>query len=94
MAHGILGRVRAAILRGEYDVTFHALEEMAEDNLVVFDLENAVLDGTIQKIETDDVRGPRYTIVGPSAGGKTQVGVVGRFKETGVFLVVTVYEIA
>jgi hypothetical protein len=93
MPHRVLGRVQAAIIRGEYDLTFHAVEEMAEDNLGILDVESAVLDGKIEKTETDDMRGPRHTIVGPSADGKTLVGIVGRFKETGVFLVITVYEI-
>ena len=88
-----LGRIRAAILSGRYDLTFHAVEEMAEDNLDINDIENAILNGSIRKTEMDDPRGPRYTVVGPSVDGTTQVGVVGRFKETQVFLVITVYEI-
>ena len=92
MSRRILERIRSAIVDGAYDLTRHAVEEMAEDGLLVADVEHVVLTGTITKTETDDPRGPRYTIVGPAEDMKTDVGVVGRFTETGVYLIITVYE--
>jgi hypothetical protein len=89
----LLERIRDAIAGGDYDLTRHAVDEMAEDNLGLLDIECAVLDGEIVKTETDDPRGPRYTIVGLAKDGKTEVGVVGRFTETGVCLIITVYEV-
>jgi hypothetical protein len=89
----LLERIRDAIVGGEYDLTRHAIDEMAEDYLGILDVECAILDGEIVKTETDDPRGPRYTIVGLAEDGKTEVGVVGRFTETGIYLVITVYEV-
>jgi hypothetical protein len=89
----VLARIRNAVALGDYDLTFHAVEEMAEDNLEIWDLEEAVLNGDLTKTETDDPRGTRYTIVGTGTDGSTVVGVVGRFKETGVFLVITAYAV-
>ncbi len=66
---------------------------MAEDNLDILDVEAAVLSGELTKTETDDPRGRRYTIVGRGTDKRTVIGVVGRFKETGVFLIITVYEV-
>jgi hypothetical protein len=66
---------------------------MAEDDLIIFDVESAIVDGEIVRTETDDPRGPRYTVVGPAQDGKTEVGVVGRFIETGIYLVITVYKV-
>lgn len=86
-------RIRAVILRGDYDLTRHAIDEMAEDNLGIFDLESAILNGNIVKTETDDLRGTRYTIIGLAQDQRTEVGVVGRFAETGIYLIITVYEI-
>lgn len=84
---------RDAIVSGEYDLTRHAIDEMAEDRLSIFDVEHTFLSGEMTKIEADDPRGPRYTIVGLAEDGKTEVGVVGRFTETSIYLITTVYEV-
>jgi len=86
-------RIRDAVIRGEYDLTRHAVDEMAEDGLIIFDVESAILEGEIVNTEIDDPRGTRYTIVGLAQDGKTEVGVVGRFTETGIYLIITVYEL-
>ena len=93
MSRRLLSRIRGAIVSGEYDLTRHAIDEMAEDGLGIFDVESAILDGEIIKRETDDPRGPRYTIIGLAEDGKAEVGVVGRFTETGIYLIITVYEV-
>jgi len=67
---------------------------MAEDDLGILDIENAILSGEIAKTETDDPRGPRYTLVGVAEDRKTEVGTVGRFTETGTYLIITVYEVS
>jgi hypothetical protein len=89
----VLERIRFAILNGDYDLTRHAIDEMAEDDLGILDIEYATLHGEITKVEVDDPRGSRYTIVGWTEDGRTKVGAVGRFTETGIFLIITVYEV-
>ena len=86
-------QIREKIRLGEYDMTFHAMEEMAEDHLDILDVEQAVLTGKVIRIEKDDLRGIKYVVAGNAADGIIPVGVVGRFTETGRFLIVTVYEI-
>ena len=93
MARRPLERIRDAILRGDYDLTHHALDEMVEDDLSIFDVEHAVLKGKIARIEADDPRGPRYTVVGLSKDKRIEVGVVGRFTESGTYLVITAYQV-
>ncbi len=93
MPQNILERIREAIRSSNYDITKHANDEMAEDNLSIYDVEHSVLAGSISKTEHDDARGPRYTIIGDSADAMVRVGVVGRFKETGTFLIITVYAV-
>ena len=75
-------------------MTVHAMEEMAEDNLDILDLEHAILDGTIVRIDKDDPRGTKYVVEGVAADGRTAVGVVGRFTSSDRYLIITVYEIA
>ncbi len=89
----ILKKIRHAISTDGYDVTDHALDEMLADDLLVSDLEQAILNGKIARTETDDPRGPRYTVIGPSAEGTRLVGTVGRFTETGKYLIITAYEV-
>ena len=93
MARKVIDKIRNAIRTGNYDLTYHAVEEMVEDNLDIADIENAVLKGNIAKQEFDGVRGLKYVIYGQAKDGVTPVGIVGRFKETDAFLIITVYEI-
>ena len=93
MSQRLLETTRDAITRGDYDLTRHAVDEMAEDNLAIPDVERAILSGEIIKTETNDPRGPRQSIVGSAENEKTKVGVVGCFNETSIYLVITVYEV-
>ncbi len=85
--------IQYLILIGEYELTEHAYEEMDDDYLTLFDVENVLLSGDIAKIEEDGKPGPRYTVTGLAEDERTKVGVVGRFSKTGVYIIITVYEI-
>ncbi len=85
--------IRESIRQGQYDMTMHAMEEMAEDFLDIIDVENAVFTGQIVRTEKDDPRGTKYIIEGFTKNGVTPVGVVGRFTAKGSYLVITVYAI-
>ena len=93
MPRRAIDKIRDAIRTGNYDMTFHAVEEMAEDKLGIFDMESALLTGKIIKREKDDPRGVKYVIEGVGRDQYTPIEVVGRFKETGIFLIITVYAI-
>ena len=93
MARRILDRIQTAIRNGEYDMTVHAVEEMAEDQLDLTDVEAAILSSRVVKAEEDDPRGTKYVVHGAGADGITPVGTVGRFTETGRYLIITVYEV-
>ena len=93
MSRRILRQIREAIRTGNYDVTHHALDEMAEDGLCITDIEQAILNGEIVKSEEDDLRGVKYTLIGFADNVDVKVAIVGRFKETKVYLIITVYAI-
>ena len=93
MSRRILDRIRAVIRHAAYDVTAHAIEEIAEDALDIVDVETAILNGALVKTHRDDPRGTRYTVHGIGADGITPVGTVGRFTSTGRYLIITAYEI-
>jgi hypothetical protein len=62
--HRLIDRIREKIRLKEYDMTIHAMEEMAEDDLDVLDIDEAVLNGRVVRINKDDPRGTRYTVEG------------------------------
>lgn len=74
-------------------MTVHAMEEMAEENLDILDMEHALLVGKIARIEKDDPRGTRYVVEGVAVDGQRPVAVVGRFTTARRYLIITVYEI-
>ena len=93
MPRSRLERIRERIRLRQYDMSAHAMEEMAEDLLDIIDIESAVLKGSIARIERDDPRGTKYVIRGVAADGLTPVGVVGRFRGVARYLILTVYKI-
>ena len=72
-------------------MSVHASDEMAEDNLDILDVEQALLSGELIRTEKDDPRGTKYVIEGLATDGETSVGVVGRFQGER-YLIITIYE--
>jgi Domain of unknown function (DUF4258) len=89
----IIERIQEAIRTAAYDMTSHAVEEMAEDLLDFTDVETAILRGKLIKTERGDPRGTKYTIHGIGTDGVTLIGTAGRFTGTGRYLIITVYEV-
>ena len=69
------------------------IDDLGADSLDIVDVETAILNGRITKTETDDPRGPRYTVHGVAADGVTPTGCVGRFTDAGRYLIITAYEV-
>jgi Domain of unknown function (DUF4258) len=91
--HCLIERIRQKILLRDYDLTVHAIEEMAEDDLDFLDIEQAVLSGQVVRRHKHDPRGTKYTIEGLAVDGERVVGIVGRFHATDRFLIITVYDV-
>jgi hypothetical protein len=87
----IIDKVRQKVRNRDYYVSSHAEEEMAEDIFERQDVENAILNGFIQKTLTHDPRGTRYRIEGPANDGRLMY-VICRFKEAGSLIIITVYK--
>ena len=65
----------------------------AEDFRTILDVEEALLNGQVIRIEKDDPRGTKYIVVGTALDQQTPVGIVGRFASNGRYLIITVYEV-
>jgi hypothetical protein len=87
-----LSRIRQKILDRDYYLFSQAEEEMAEKGLERTDVENAILNGAIDKKLTRDVRGTRYRLAGPATDCRS-VRVVCRFKDVGGLIIITVYTV-
>jgi uncharacterized DUF497 family protein len=85
-----LQRMRRAIDKQTYRISSHANEEMAEDGLVVADIEQIIQTGKIAQRFTKDSRGRRYAVLGNTVDGR-QAYVVCRFLLSGVLLIITAY---
>ena len=87
----ILKRMRDKVRTREYVVTLHAEEEIDDDELTVFDVERAVLTGTIVGRQRDPVtREWKYLVKGPTTASDTLV-IVAKLTPTGKLAVITVY---
>lgn len=94
MRRRIIDLIRELIRLRAYDLTVHATEEMAEDDLDIIDVEDALLNGRIVRRQKDDSRGTKFVVEGLGADGQRPVGVVGRFHGKDRYLIITVYEIS
>ena len=87
----IIERIRKKIADGDYEFTIpHFFEEMADDDLVLADVERAIATGRVRRKFTRDPRGTRYEVVGTTMDGRS-VAVICRFKSTGKLLLITTY---
>ncbi len=86
-------QIRDRIRRRQYDMTSHAMEEMAEDDLDIEDVEHSILKGSIARIDRGDPRGTKYVVEGVAVDQVTPVGSAGRFVNPERYLLITVYEI-
>lgn len=87
-------RIREKIRLRAYDLTVHAAEEMAEDDLDILDVEQAILRGQVVRRQKHDPRGTKYVVEGFALDGTTLVGVVGRFQSSEHYLIITIYEVS
>ena len=87
----IIHTIREKVARQEYEFTIpHFFEEMADDNLIFPDIKMAITNGRIRRKFTQDPRGTRYEIVGPTTDGR-EIAIICRIKNTGKLLLITTY---
>jgi len=86
-----LARFRSLIRSGEYVLSIHALDEMADDDVLTEDVENAILTGSIIARRIDRAtRERKYVFVGRDFTGNP-IGLVAKIGTAGKVVVITVY---
>ena len=92
MASRILEKIRAQVRSQRYVMTLHAEEQMEEDGFDIFDVENALLTGSIIRRQTDgQSRARKYLVSGRSADDARDLVVVVRFGPPNLLVILTVY---
>lgn len=87
----ILNRMRRLVLQRRYVVTCHAYDEMAADDLAVWDVESVILTGKIVEKQKDRTTSEnKYRLQGKTLNGSA-VEVLAKFGATGKLVVITVY---
>lgn len=88
----ILKRIRDKIHYRQYVMTVHAEEEMDDDDLTIFDIENAILTGAIIERQKDrKTKETKYLVRGQTLDGKRVVTVATKLGRTGKLVIITVY---
>jgi hypothetical protein len=93
MPSHVLELIHKLVRDGHYDVTDHAWDEMADDNLLLVDVETAILTGEIVREDRGDPRGTVYVMEGVGTDRRTPVGIAIRFTERNNALVITAYKL-
>ena len=91
MFPGILKKLKDCIKNNRYIVTLHADEEMDDDDLSIYDVESAVLNGVL--IERQQDKSPKewkYILRGQAIDGSFII-VVAKIGATGKLVVITVF---
>ena len=82
--------IRRKLAAGQYELTQHAKDEAANDEMDTTDVESIVLTGRLEKTLTADPRGSRYIVAGLTPD-KRSGGVVCRILPSGKLRIITVY---
>lgn len=88
----ILQRMREKVTSLQYVMTLHAEEEMNDDNLTIYDIEQAILSGEILERQKDKVTAEsKYRIRGTNQDG-VEVEVIAKLGVSGKLVIITVYQ--
>jgi Domain of unknown function (DUF4258) len=79
--------------QARYRFSLHALEEMAEDDLMESDVYRVIMRGKLVAKFTDDRRGTRFIVRGLATDNEKEVETVCRFLPSGILRIITVYVI-
>jgi hypothetical protein len=91
MYEEILKKIKSKIIALDYIVTIHAEEEISNDYLTIYDVENAIKTGSILERQLDKIIGKyKYRIRGYSLDNETIETIV-KFSLTDKIVIITVY---
>ena len=91
MFDDILKQIRKKITSAQYVMTIHAEEEMSEDGLAIYDIEQGILTGRILERQRDKVSTElKYRIRGRTLDNE-ELEIIVKLSPTGKVVIITVY---
>ena len=91
MHEKVLNGMRALVLASRYVMTDHAENEMDDEGFTIYDVESAILTGTIQKRQKDQETGEwKYVVRGNALSG-IDLCVVAKIGPMGKLVFITVF---
>ncbi len=91
MYEEVLKKIRVKIRKLEYVVTIHAEEEISYDFLSIYDVEEAILKGSIIERQSDRITGEyKYLIRGYNLDNQ-RIEIILKFSPTYKVVIITVY---
>lgn len=88
-----LKHLRELVRTKHYVMTVHAEEEMDDDDLSIYDVENCLLSGEIVERQKDQAAAEwKYLVRGGTLDENEQIVVVVKLGPTGKLVIITVYE--
>ena len=91
MAHLTIATIRHLIRTLNYVVSTHAAEELEDDDLSIYDIENIILTGSITERQRDAKIHESKTVVSGATLDGSSAQVVVKTGFTGKLIVITVY---
>lgn len=86
-----LQRMRDKIRTRQYVMTTHAEEEMSDDDLSIYDIEQAIVTGEILERQKDRVTAEnKYRVRGLTLDGN-EVEIIAKLSPVGKLVIITVY---
>jgi hypothetical protein len=91
VARRLIDRLRDAIRAGDYLVPFHAANELDDDEISIFDVENIILTSELVERQRDArTRERKYVISGETLDGEAACCVV-KLGPTGKVVIITAW---
>ncbi len=91
MFERVLKLFRERIRAGRFVVTLHAVEELEDDGISVYDVEHAILTGEITRRQKDEDTGEWKYLVSGRTLSHEEVVVVAKLSPTDKLVIITVY---
>ena len=93
MFRRVLSQIRERVRTREYIMTVHAEEEMSNDDFSIFDIEHALLIGSIQERQRDQATGEwKYCVKGQALDHRNMQITV-KIGVTGKLVLITVFNL-
>lgn len=87
----IRDKMREKVRNLEYVMTIHAEEEMANDDLSIFDVENGILTGEIVERQKDSKTDEWKYLIAGKTFGEDNIFVAAKLSVTDKLIIITVY---